>query len=276
MKFRGWTTFLFVLVAVSLVLTGGCIRRAPNGAPTAPGSAVPDPATLAPPQPEMRLVKVSGAGKADMFSARLVWTGKDPEPWTVKRWTLMHDKTGQTQSMIVIEEQTFSIKPGETRTVQVKSVPLDPSKPPARHLIVEYEGMPVYELTRQTADAKVNQFIQGVERFENDLTGMMAKVKFVGQSIEYAPADRAAVEPFLEIIVWDLSGDTPEPYIEQPVIEAALVTAMAGGMSLADFATFLQRKVAGLSVKDAAGEARRLRPRVNALLEYAGFAARLG
>ncbi|MDP8222177.1 MAG: hypothetical protein P9L99_02350 [Candidatus Lernaella stagnicola] len=265
---------LFAAWIVMMAATGCFIKRAPG---TGSGIQPPPVADTAPPPepPRMIVHKVSGSGNATLFAARVEWTGVDVAPWTIKRWTIMRDKTAQTQSMLVVETQTFEIKPGEVRTLQVRAVPLDPDKPPARHLIVDYEGMPEYELTTEIASPTVKTLAAAIERVDLAVEEMLQLVEFVGQSIEYKPEYRDKVEPYLAIVVWEFSGEKPRPYIEKPVIEASVIVGLASGMNGEGYAAYLQKKLPGLSLKDAKNEAKRIRPRVNALLEMAGLDARL-
>lgn len=275
MKLRIVSVFALIFLGWLTVTATGCfIKRAPNSGPESDMGIVGD--FVPPPRPEMITHKVAGSGKGDTFTVTLEWTGPEVQPWTINRWTVMRDRTDQTQSMLVIEDQTFEVKPNEKRTVQVKAIPITAGKPPARHLIVDYEGMPVYVLTTEIVEPALQSVIDGVGRVEGATTEMMSLVKFVGDSLEYAPGDRDKVEPYLEIIVWDLNADPPQPYIEKAVIEAALVAAVAGGITANEYATFLQTKVPGLKTKDALKEIKRLRNRVNALLNYSGVAVSFG
>lgn len=268
---------IFLLLAIAMLFPTACfIRRAPQTGMEPATEPENTPATS--PQPksaEMRVLKVSGAGNSNIFAVKLEWTGDKPAEWKINRWTVMWDQTGQTQSMLVVEDQTFTINPGEPRTVQVKAIPLDPAKPAARHLIVDYEGMPVYVLTKEIPNPDAKKVIASLDTIDAALRQMIPLVRFVGSSIEYSPKDRGKIEPYLEVVVWNMDGDKPTPYIEQTVIEDALVVAIAGGMTEAGFNSFLQSRYPGISSKDAAGELRRLKPKINRLLELAGTEARI-
>jgi hypothetical protein len=177
--------------------------------------------------------------------------------------------------MIVVEDQVFTIAPGEPHTVQVKALPINPEKEPARNLVIDYPGMPVYQLTEQIVDPRVQAIDDALQRLDRAFADMLPLVKFRGSSIEYLPKDRAKIDPYLELATWDLSGMQPRPYLEQETIEAALVVAFAGGMSVKDYASYLQKKIAGLAAGAALKEAQRLQPKVNKFLGFAKLDVRL-
>jgi hypothetical protein len=281
--------FLLLTVALALLLTAAvsCVKRGPESGlgqpPPAPTKApAPAPAPIAPPpatsaNPELKVLKVSGAGagQTGIFVVKLQWNGDKPTDWTIKKWTMMRDKTDQTQSMLVIEDQSFPVKPGEPTVATVRAIPINPTKEPPRNLIVEYAGMPVYELTDKIEDPKVRALQGAIEKVNQAFVQMMPLVRIVGDSVQYAPKDRAKVEPYLSIALWDLSGAKPRPYIEPTVLEGAFVVAFSGGMTQRGLASFIQKKSAGITERNAIQEAARIAGPINRLLDIAGLDARL-
>jgi len=271
LSFRG--SILILILALSLTIFG-CIKRAPGPGGTDQAIAEPAPTPPPPPAPEMKIIKISGLNAKNRFQVKLEWTGPEPESWKINRWMMMRDTTGQTQSLLVIFDQEFMIRPGEPRYLNVQAVCINPALPPARPLIIEYEGAPHYELTNEIPNPDIVKVITAVESVETGMEAMMPRLTFSGEYYELSnpqPMDKV----YLDIVIWDLTGSTPRPFISQTVIEGAVIVAAHGGMSSADYATYLQKLIPGLTQGDARAEVKRNRKRINTLLTLAGLAAQL-
>lgn len=269
-----------LLVAVMIFLTlpacppFGSGRSAPGDGMEAAATPTAPPTPTPPPPPELKILKISGAGAKNKFRVKLQWNGDEPTIWRVERWTLMQDITEQTQSMLVLNEQAFEIRGGEPRIIYVPAICINPEKPPARHLLVDYEGAPVYLLTTDIPDQHIRAVIDTIEKVEAELEALLPRLRFIGNSYELRepqPND----ELHLSLVVWDLSGEEPYPYIREEAIEAALIVAAKRGMTYNDYVVYLQRTIPGVDKKDALRLIREVQPTVNKLLTLAGLAERL-
>ncbi|HPQ70010.1 MAG TPA: hypothetical protein PKW95_12850 [bacterium] len=266
-----WLLFLLAMVFLATGFTTCQKTTGPDEAISAPPVAVtPTP----PPAPTLTLVKVSGMGAKNRFRVRMQWNGDKPTKWTVKRWTMMVDRTGQTQSMLVLADQSFQIQPGEPRDLAIDAMCVNPDKPAPRHLIVDYEGAPKYELTQTIDDPTIAAIVNTVAEVEDGMKAVLPKLTFRGDRYEYSPRALSARDrQYLELVLWEIDGDKPIPYLEEDMIRSAIIVAVSGGMSVNDYLTYLQQM--GLTKDEAHTDHKRLVARVNLMLEMAGLEGRL-
>ncbi len=265
---------LLAVLALAGVSTGG-LTCLPDGTTETQITPTPPPATPTPPAtPQLKLLKVSGTGAKSKFRVKVQWNGEEPTFWKVKRWTVMRDLTNQTQSMLVVEEQAFEIQPGEPRNIDVRGVCINPTLPPARQLLVDYPGAPQYVLTNEIPVPAVKQVIATIMEVEAALPAMMPRLRFKRNTVELVQP-RPREESYLGVVVWDQSVSPPLPHLDQNVVEAAVVVAAAGGMTVAEYSTHLQRSVPGSSSTDTTALAREVADQVNKLLGLANLSARL-
>ncbi|HPM77239.1 MAG TPA: hypothetical protein PK961_09120 [bacterium] len=267
----GLLLFLLAMVFLATGFTTCQQTAGPDEALTAPPvAATPAP----PPAPKLTLLKVSGAGFKNRFRARLQWNGDQPTKWTVKRWSMMVDRTDQTQSMLVLADQSFTVAPGEPRDIFVEAMCVNPDKPAPRHLIVEYEGAPKYELTQTIDQPIVRSIVNAVAEVEDGMQAVLPKLTFRGDRYEYSPRALSARDrQYLELVLWEIDGDKPLPYLEEDMIRSAIIVGVSGGMSVESYLAYLQQM--GLTKDEARTDHKRLVARVNLLLEMAGLEGRL-
>jgi len=267
-----------ILLAFLAAITTGFSMCAPRAPLPGEGVSAPTPPTTPPlpPEPELKIVKVAGNGKKNQFTVKLAWNGKDPTEWKIARWTLMRDRTNQSQSLLVLSDQVFKVESGEYRLVTVNATCINPDKPPARALIVDYPGMPIYELTTKIEDNKVAALIQAVQEVGYGMQAMMPRLKFLRSGEVELTKPQPKEDLYLNIVNWDASAQPPIPYVAEDVIDAALVVTVSGGMDSAKFVQYFQGKHPGVSAKDSQREMTRLQPQVNKLLQLANLSERLG
>lgn len=262
-----------LLMLVALLLATGFTTCQKNASPDAMSNA-PPVATPSPPPPELKVIKISGAGFKNRFRVRVQWNGDKPTRWAVKRWMMMRDLTDQTQSMLVLANQTFLVRPGEPRDLFIQAMCVKPDKPAPRHLIVEYEGAPIYKLTDRIEDPILQSIVNTVTEVEQGMHLVVPKLTFRGDRYEYSPrALSKRDKQYLALVLWEIDGDKPEPYLEEPMIQSAIIVALYGGMSAKEYTTYLEKM--GLTAQEARSDHKRMRPRINLLLELAGLEGRL-
>jgi len=261
-----------LLLAVMLI--GACVKQ---------GTVQPSPATERPamaedtrpvpklPKAELKVLKVHGigSGRTDAFLVKLQWTGKEPTTWTIGKGSAMQDKTNQSQTLLVLTDQTFEIRPGEPTTVQVKAISVgDFNKPAPKNLIIDYKGMPVYHLTGRLENETALQALEKIEMLHSGLEQMKKVVEIKGTTIEYEPKDKQLVAPYLEIVKWDMSVKPPNPYLDETVSKILFAVLMRNQnpVSFTEFKNILQE--IGIAVPEQ--EAHRLRQVVNKALGLVG------
>lgn len=267
-----------LLFTACLLLYAGLIAACVSRATVQPTPAAEKPA-MAPntkpvpklPKAELKILKVHGvgSGRTDAFLVKLQWTGKEPTTWKVSRGAALHDKTGQSQTLLVIRDQSFEIRPGEPTTVQVQAISIgDFSKQAPKNLIIDYEGMPVYQLTSRLENEPALQALDKIDTLNAGLEQMKKVVEIKGTTIEYEPKDTKLVAPYLEIVKWDMNVKPPRPYIEDTVLKTLFAVLMRNqnAVSQAEFKSILQEL--GIAVPE--DEAQRIRQTTNKALSIVG------
>lgn len=273
------TKLMTALIALAAVLllslaTSGVTCRPPGSGEPAVTPTPPELTPTPPPQPQLRVIKISGSGEKNKFRVKLKWDGEGTTIWKIKRWTVMRDLTNQTQSMLVINEQAFEIEPGEPRLIFVLAVCINPELPAARQLLVDYPGAPRYVLTDEIPNPRVQTLVEAIGKVEAGIEAMRPRLRFRRNTVELT-RPQPGEEAYLQVVVWDQSVTPPRPYLEENVIEAAVVVAAAGGMTLADYSIHLQKTIPGADAGETLSLATQIQDRVNKLLALAGLSERL-
>jgi hypothetical protein len=275
-------------MAVSAALLIGLSVSAVTCRPSAPASPAITPTPTAeeaaaaaaaraptpPPPPQLQVLKVSGSGEKGKFRVKLQWNGEGRGMWKIKRWTVMRDLTNQTQSMLVLTDQAFEVDAGDPQLIFVVAVCINPNLPPARQLLVEYPGAPQYVLTDEIPHPKVKAVVDTIKEVEAALPQMMSRLRFRHNTVELV-SPRGREPDYLQVVVWDQSVEPPRPYLDDNVIEAAVVVASSGGMTAAEYAIHLQRTIPGSTTGETQRLANRIADQVNRLLALAGLSERL-